>query len=75
MGAEINSASFTIGVFNMRTINADPQTKDDWRELLAYLHYHWVKSKHHVTVYPPAYCKGALRLDGLIGKGSIGRMA
>ena len=50
----------------MRTINADPKTKDEWRELLGYLHYYWVKTKHHVTVYPPMYCKGALRLDGLV---------
>lgn len=58
-----------------RTINVDPQTKDEWRELLAYLHYHWLKSNLPVTVYPPAYCRNALRLDGIIGWRSIGRYA
>jgi hypothetical protein len=59
------SAFFLRGI-HMRTINADPQTKQQWSELLAYLYYHWVKSKHHVTVLPPAYCKGALLLHGLV---------
>jgi len=58
----------------MRTINADPQTKQEWSDLLAYLFYYWVKGNHPVTVYSPAYCKGALRLDGIISK-SIGRYA
>jgi hypothetical protein len=59
----------------MATVNADPQTKEDWSYLLDYLYQHWVKCKLPVTVYPPARCKGSLRLDGIIGHGSIGRLA
>jgi hypothetical protein len=59
---------------NLDTINVDPQTKEQWSGLLTYLHYHWIKSKHHVVVCPPCYVKGALRLDGVIGHKTIGRM-
>lgn len=50
----------------MKQIECDYQTKQQWSELLAYLYHHWVKSRHHVTVYPPMYCKGALRWNGLV---------
>jgi hypothetical protein len=74
-GAELVSASFTIGVSNMKSFEANPQTKQEWSELLAYLYYHWRKAKLPVTHYPPARCKGSLRLDGVIAHRSIGLLA
>ena len=59
-----------------RTINSDPQTKQDWSNLLALLYWHWRNAKLPVTHYPAARCKGSLVLDGVIGRGrrGIGRL-
>jgi hypothetical protein len=74
-----------FGVINMRTIHqpnifngntltvTDPQTKQDWSELLAYLYYMYRQAKLPVTYYPTVYARGALRLDGIIGCKQIGR--
>ena len=48
------------------TFSCDPQTKDDWRIVLDYLYRMYVLANLPVTVYPPMYCRGALRLDGLV---------
>lgn len=58
-----------------RSINADPKTKDEWRELLELLYDVWISNKHPITIYPPAYCKNALRLDGIIGHRVVGHYA
>jgi hypothetical protein len=55
----------------MKTISCDPQTKQQWSELLAYLYCHWVKSNLPVTICPPMYCRGALRLHGLVNHSRI----
>ena len=47
-------------------ISVDPQTKEHWSRLLAYLHHMYVLANLPVTVCPPMYCKGALRLQGLV---------
>jgi hypothetical protein len=48
------------------TITCDPQTKQQWSDLLAYLYHYWIMGNHPVTHYPAMYCRGALRLDGLV---------
>ena len=48
------------------TITCDPQTKQDWSDLLGYLYRMWLFGNHPVTICPPMYCKGALRLHGLV---------
>jgi hypothetical protein len=48
------------------TITCDPQTKQEWSILLAYLHHMYKMANLPVTVCPPAYCKGALLLHGLV---------
>lgn len=53
-------------------ITCDPQTKQEWSELLAYLYAHWRIARLPVTVYPSGWCKGALRLQGIIGGKRIG---
>lgn len=54
------------------TVSCDPQTKEDWSCLLAWLYQHWLYAKLPVTQCPPVYARGALRLDGIIGGRSIG---
>ena len=58
----------------MSTVKCNPQTKADWRELLAYLYAHWKLARLPVTICPLAYAKGSLRLDGVIGGRSIGKL-
>jgi hypothetical protein len=63
----------SFGVMDMLTCN--PRTKDDWRQVLEYLYQMYRLAKLPVTVCPPGYAKGALRLDGVIGGRSIGVLA
>ena len=60
----------------MKQVELDiEKNRDDWHYLLDYLYQCWIDAGLQVTTYPAAYCKGALRLHGIISKGSIGRIA
>lgn len=56
-------------------ISYNPVTKDDWRALLQVLYHYHRKAHLPVYLYPPMYAKGALRLDGVIGGKTIGKIA
>ena len=58
----------------MRSFDANPKTKDDWREVLQLLYTMWRAHHNPVTFYPASYCRGALRLDGIVGIRSIGQI-
>ena len=58
----------------METLECDPQTKQDWSALLAYLYQQWRKARLPVTYCPTIYARGSLRLDGIIGGKSIGQL-
>ena len=53
----------------------NPQTKEQWSILLAYLYELWRDARLPVTQCPPVYARGALRLDGVIGGKTIGKIA
>jgi len=47
------------------------ETKRQWREILEYLYQAWINTGHPITVFDPSYCKGALRLSGIIARGRV----
>ena len=56
------------------TLNCDPKTKDEWRQLLDYLYENYIACHLPVTICPPAIARGSLYLDGYIGINRIGKI-